>query len=552
METLGSGAMTNDYKSIKKADVLFVIGSNTTETHPVIGSWLKERARNGARLIVCDPRKIELAEHADMHIRQKSGTDVALINGIMNVILRDNLQNMDFVNERVENLEALKETVSSYTPDKVSSITGVPAEMIEEAARIYASGPNSAIFYTMGITQHTTGTNNVRTLANLALLCGMLGRPGTGVNPLRGQNNVQGACDMGCLPNVVTGYQKIADQKVREKMESIWNCTELPSGTGLTVMKMMKAAGEGELKALYIMGENPMVTDPDTNHVRHCLQNLDLLVVQDIFLTETAQLADVVLPAACWAEKDGTFTNTTRAVQKIRKAVEAPGEARADWKILTDLANRLGASWSFDSASDVFNAIAECTPSYAGINHSRLDEGALAWPCPTSDHPGTPILHTGKFARPNGKGRFAPCEWKAPHEWPDDNFPFLATTGRLLYHYHSGSMSRRSAPAEFIKELYIQVNPEDASLMDLSEGETLRVSSRRGHVEGKAKITDRVPAGMVFLPFHFSEASANILTSAVTDPDSDTPAYKISAVSLEKVSEKNAFRKETMVAYSGN
>lgn len=552
METLGSGAMTNDYKSIKEADVLFVIGSNTTETHPVLGSWLKERARKGAKLIVCDPRKIELAEHADMHIRQKSGTDVALINGIMHVILQKNLQNMDFINERVENLEALKETVSSYTPEKVSSITGVPAEMIEEAARIYAGGPNSAIFYTMGITQHTTGTNNVRTLANLALLCGMLGRPGTGVNPLRGQNNVQGACDMGCLPNVVTGYQKVADQKVREKMESIWNCKELPSGTGLTVMKMMKAAGEGELKALYIMGENPMVTDPDTNHVRHCLQNLDLLVVQDIFLTETAQLADVVLPAACWAEKEGTFTNTTRAVQKIRKAVEAPGEARADWEILTDLANRLGASWSFESASEVFDAIAECTPSYSGINHLRLDKGALAWPCPTQDHPGTPILHTTKFARPNGKGHFSPCEWKAPHEWPDDNFPFLATTGRLLYHYHSGSMSRRSAPAEFIKELYIQINQEDADLLDLSEGDILRVSSRRGSVEGKARITDRVPAGMVFLPFHFSEASANILTSAVTDPDSDTPAYKISAVSLEKVSEKSPFRNKTVVAYSGD
>lgn len=527
--------MTNDFKSIKEADVIFVIGSNTTETHPVIGSWIKEQARNGAKLIVCDPRKIELAERADIHIRQKSGTDVALINGIMHVILRENLHNQAFVEERVENFEALESMVSTYTPERTSEITGIPSAIIEKAARIYAQGPNSAIFYTMGITQHITGTNNVRTLANLALLCGMLGRPGTGVNPLRGQNNVQGACDMGCLPNVVTGYQKVTDPNIREKMNSLWNGAAIPANPGLTVMKMMEGAGKGELKALYIMGENPMVTDPDTNHVRHCLGNLDLLVVQDIFLTETAQMADVILPAACWGEKNGTFTNTTRAVQRVRKAVEAPGEARPDWEILTDLAQRFGAAWNFNSSSEVFEAIAECTPSYAGINYSRLEDGPLAWPCPTSDHPGTPILHTAKFARPNGKGHFSPCEWQAPHEWPDDDYPFLATTGRLLYHYHSGSMSRRSSPAEFIKELYVEINPEDALDLNIEEGKTVRVTSRRGTVEGKAKITDRVAPGMIFLPFHFSEASANMLTAAVTDPDSDTPAYKISAVKVEKV-----------------
>lgn len=532
--------MTNDFKSIKEADVIFVIGSNTTETHPVIGSWIKERTRNGAKLIVCDPRKIELAERADIHIRQKSGTDVALINGIMHVILRDNLHNKAFVEERVENFEALESMVSTYTPERTSEITGIPSAMIEKAARIYAQGPNSAIFYTMGITQHITGTNNVRTLANLALLCGMLGRPGTGVNPLRGQNNVQGACDMGCLPNVVTGYQKVTDSDIREKMNSLWNGADIPSNPGLTVMKMMEGAGKGELKALYIMGENPMVTDPDTNHVRHCLGNLDLLVVQDIFLTETAQMADVILPAACWGEKDGTFTNTTRAVQRVRKAVESPGEARPDWEILTDLAQRFGAGWNFNSSSEVFEAIAECTPSYAGISYSRLEDGSLAWPCPTPDHPGTPILHTTKFARPNGKGYFSPCEWQAPHEWPDDDYPFLATTGRLLYHYHSGSMSRRSSPAEFIKELYVEINPEDALEINIEEGRTVRVTSRRGTVEGKAKITDRVAPGMIFLPFHFSEASANVLTAAVTDPDSDTPAYKISAVNIEKVTEENS------------
>lgn len=526
--------MTNDFKSIKSADVMFVIGSNTTETHPVIGSWIKEQRKNGSKLIVCDPRQIELARYADIHVRHKSGSDVALINGIMHVILRDELFDGSFVEERVENFQALKDTMSAYTPEKVSHITGVPAEIIEEAARIYAKGPNSAIFYTMGITQHVTGTNNVRSLANLALLCGMLGRPGTGVNPLRGQNNVQGACDMGCLPNVVPGYQNVGKSEVREKVSEFWNGAKISETPGLTVMKMMEAAGNGNMKGLYIMGENPMVSDPDTKHVRHCLENLDLLVVQDIFLTETAQLADVVLPAACWGEKEGTYTNTTRTVQKIRKAVEAPGSARPDWEILTELAQRLGAPWDFTGPSEVFDAMAEFTPSYGGMNYERLENGPLSWPCPSKDHPGTPILHTTKFARPNGKGCFVPCEWKAPHEWPDEDYTFLAATGRLLYHYHTGSMSRRSTPGEFIRELFIEVNPVDAEMLRVQDGEMIRVTSRRGSVEGKVKVTDRVPPKMVFLPFHFSEAAANILTAAVIDPDSETPAYKISAVKVEK------------------
>lgn len=339
---------------------------------------------------------------------------------------------------------------------------------------------------------------------------------------------------MGCLPDVVPGYQKVSDPIVREKVRGAWNGAVIPPAPGMSVMKMMEAAGNGEVKALFIMGENPMVTDPDSHHVRHSLENLDFLVVQDIFLTETAQLADVVLPAACWGEKEGTFTNTCRAVQRVRKAVESPGEAKADWEIITSIARRLGAAWDFESASDVFEAIARVTPSYAGMSHSRLDKGSLAWPCPTPEHPGTPILHTARFGRPNGKATFVPCEWKAPHEWPDEEFPFLATTGRLLYHYHSGSMTRRSAPGEFIKELYVEVHPEDAALMGLAEGDRVRVTSRRGSVEGRAKVTDRVPPKMVFLPFHFGEASANILTSAAVDPDSETPGYKISAVRVEK------------------
>ncbi len=533
-ETFGSGAMTNDFDSLKQADVLLVIGSNTTETHPVIGSWIKERVSQGAKLIVCDPRSIELSRYADHYIRQTSGTDVALINGFMHVILRDNLHDETFLKERVENFEALKEIVKEYTPERTSEITGVDAGLIEKAARTYAEGPDSAIFYTMGITQHQSGTDNVRSLANLAMLCGMMGRPGTGVNPLRGQNNVQGACDMGALPNVYTGYQKVADEDVRKRMKELWKCGDLPESSGLTVVKMMEAAGNGDLKGLYIMGENPMVSDPDSEHVRHSLQNLSLLVVQDIFLTETAELADIVLPAACWAEKEGTYTNTTRTVQRIRKAVEAPDEALTDWKIITNLARKLGAGWEYQSASEIFDDIARCTPSYAGMSYDRLDKAPLSWPCPTPDHPGTPNLHVGKFARPNGKGVFSPCRWKAPHEWPDEEYPFLASTGRILYHYHTGSMSRRGPSGDHIKELFIELNPADAESLGVGPGEEIIVTSRRGSVKGKIKLTDRVPQKMVFLPFHFAEAAANMLTAAVIDPDSETPAYKISAVKVIK------------------
>ncbi len=513
---------------------MLVIGSNTTEAHPVIGSWIKERKRQGAKLMVCDPRKIELARYADIYIRQKSGSDVALINGLMHVILRENLQDRSFIEERVENFEALEEAVKAYTPERVSEITGIAPELLEKAARLYARGPNSAIFYTMGITQHTSGTDNVRCLANLALLCGMLGRPGTGVNPLRGQNNVQGACDMGALPDVFPGYQKVGNPEVREKFKHFWGKGAFTEKIGKTLVKMVEAAERGEIRGLYIMGENPLVTDPDSNHVRHALENLDLLVVQDIFLTETAQLADVVLPAACWGEKEGTFTNTTRTVQRVRKAVAPPGEARPDWEILTALANRMGGDWKFRRASEIFEDIAACTPSYAGMSYARLEKGGLSWPCPAPDHPGTPILHAEKFPRSGGKATFSPCEWRAPHEWPDEDYPFLASTGRLLYHYHSGSMSRRSAPGEFVKELFIEIHPEDAAALQVKDGEMLSVSSRRGFLKGRANISDRVPPKMIFLPFHFGESRANVLTAAAVDSDSETPGYKISAVKVEK------------------
>jgi len=534
VETLGSGAMTDDFESLLEADLFLVLGSNTTETHPVLGSLIKRRRREGAGLIVCDPRRIELAELADLHLRHRSGSDVALLNGMMRVILTEGLEDRAFLAERTENFPALRETVDSYPLERVEEITGVPAAQVAEAARRYARGPASAILYTMGITQHVTGTDNVRSLANLALLCGMLGRPGTGVNPLRGQNNVQGACDMGCLPTDLPGYRKVTDPEARARAKALWG-TAPPERPGLSLVRMMAAAGEGSLKALYVMGENPMVTDPDTNHVRIALNRLDLLIVQDIFLTETAQMADVVLPAACWGEKEGTTTNTCRAVQRVRKALEPPGEARPDGEILIDLANRLGAGWTFRSASEVFDAAAAINPAYGGLSHARLEAGPLQWPCPTADHPGTRILHVGRFPRPSGRAAFAPAEWRAPHEWPDRAYPFLATTGRNLYLYHSGSMTRRSASGRFVESAYLEIHPADAEGLGVAEGDRVRAVSRRGAAEGTARLTDRVPPGMVFLPFHFGESPANALTASVWDPTSETPPYKISAVRIERI-----------------
>jgi len=518
--------MTNDYDSIKYADSILVIGSNTTEAHPVIGSMIKERVRKGAKLIVCDPRRIELHGLATVSIRQKSGSDVALLNGMMNVIINENLHDSRFINSRTDKFDQLKSIVAKYTPEYAENISGVPAEIIRDAARIYAAGPNSAIFYAMGITQHTNGTNNVRSCCNLALLCGMLGRPGTGVNPLRGQNNVQGACDVGCLPAVLPGYLKVGLPQAVEKIKKLWGC-EIPQGgqTGLSVATMMDSAARGELKALYIMGENPMVTDADTNHVAKALKNLDLLVVQDIFLTETAQIADVVLPAACWPEKNGTCTNTIRAVQMLNKAVDPPGEARDDWTVFVELAKRFGHPWEFFTAEDVFNDIRKFNAAYSGITYERLKIGYLQWPCPDTGHPGTPVLHTEKFSRPDGKAAFSPCDWEPPYEWPDKEYPFLATTGRNLYHYHSGSMSRRSATGKFVRELYIEIHPSDAEALGIKDGERITVASRRGAVAGRSMITDAVPEKMLFLPFHFGEASANLLTASVWDPTSETPGF---------------------------
>ena len=539
----GSGAMTNSIAELEHAECILVTGSNTTETHPVIANLIKQAVRyHGAKLIVVDPRRIDLVKDAALWLRQRNGTDVAWINGMMHMILREGLQNDAFIRERTENLEACKGVVAAYTPQRVEEITGIAAADLAEAARLYAGAKTSSIVYSMGITQHITGTDNVLSLANLALLAGQVGKPSSGVNPLRGQNNVQGACDMGALPDLYPGYQKVADAAVREKFERAWG-RKLPEKPGLTLVEAMNAAAAGTVRAMLFMGENAMVSDPNLNHVEEALKALEFLVVQDIFLTETAQLADVVLPTASFAEKDGTFTNTERRVLLVNKVIDPPGEAREDWQILTELATRLGYPMRYDHPSAIMDEIASVAPIYGGIRHRRLREGGLPWPCPADDHPGTPILHQGKFSR--GLGKFHPVDYLPPAELPDEDYPFLLSTGRILYHYHTGSMSRRAeALNAYVREGYAEIHPKDVARLGLTDGERVRVTTRRGEIETKVLSTERVAEGSVFIPFHFAEAAANRLTNDALDPKAKIPEYKVAACRLEKPRKKTSSKKE--------
>jgi formate dehydrogenase alpha subunit len=536
MMAFGSGAMTNSIADLENAEIIFVIGSNTTESHPIIGLRIKKAVRErGAKVILCDPRKIELADYASVWMRQKPGTDVALLNGLMNVIVRQHHQKQrSFIKDRTENYEEFYNSIKDFTPEMASEITGVPAEAIRNAGTMLARSNASCFVYSMGITQHTTGVDNVLSVANIAMLTGNIGRTGTGVYPLRGQNNVQGACDMGALPNVYPGYQNVADAAAREKFEKAWG-TKLPEAPGLTVTEIMDAVSHGTINTLYIMGENPVLSDPDSTHVKKSLKKVDFLVVQDIFLTETAQLADVVLPAFSWAEKDGTFTNTERRVQLVRSAIPGPGEAKADSEIVQLIAETMGlAGFKFNTARNIFREMATLTPQYAGMGHGRLEEtGGLCWPCPTPDHPGTPILHTEKFTR--GLGKFHAVSFRPPAENPDKEYPFLLTTGRILQHYHTGTMTRRVGGLNHIvPEAFVEINPKDATKLKVGEGDFLKVASRRGEIKIKARVTERVTKGVVFIPFHFAEASANVLTSANVDPLAKIPEYKVSAVKIAK------------------
>jgi predicted molibdopterin-dependent oxidoreductase YjgC len=547
--------MTNSIAEIRDADCIFITGSNTAEAHPVISYDVIRAVKRGANLIIVDPRRIPLAEHATLFLQVKPGTDIYVFLAIMHTIIREGWADETFIASRTEGFEEFKATLEEYTPERASLMSGVPVEQIEAAARIYALGErisgqsiydnergHSSILYAMGITQRSNGTDMVMTLANLAMLCGQVGKSSTGVNPLRGQSNVQGACDTGCLVNVLPGYQRVTDEAKRKAIAQAWGAEDLPGNVGLTIVEAMHAALEGKVRAAYIMGENPMMSDPNTSHVEQALRSLDFLVVQDIFPSETALLAHVILPAASSLEKDGTFTNTERRVQLIQPVLPSPGGARPDWWITGEIAARfdekMGSDrdpkhWIFTSTEKIFTELASVTPIYAGMSHKRLNGDGLQWPCSDPDHPGTPILHKGKFSR--GLGKFNPVDSNDPAEQPDDEYPLILSTGRVLYHYHTGTMTRRSGPLAWVEPRgYVEINPEDAAAVDVLDDRAVIIKSRRGTVRTKAKLSENVPPGTIFLAFHWREAPANMLTQDFAlDPVAKIPEYKICAVRLE-------------------
>jgi predicted molibdopterin-dependent oxidoreductase YjgC len=549
----GSGAMSNDIAGIVDNDVLLVIGSNTTETHPIIGLRMLKAVKRGAKLIVADPRRIKLVDHAAIWLRHRPGTDAALVNALCHVILRDDLADRQFIAERTEGFDAFAAAVAGCTPQWAETITGVPAADIEEAARMYGAAGRAGIYYTMGVTQHTSGTSNVRALANLALATGNLGKRGAGLNPLRGQNNVQGASDMGGNPVFFPGYQRVDNEEARQRIGEIWKYMPR-SEPGLTATEMPQAILEGKLAGMWIMGENPVLSDPNMSHVREALEKLDFLLVQDIFLTETAELADVVLPAASFAEKDGTFTNTERRIQRVRRAVRPPGEARDDLTIINLVTARMGFDHivplsrgfthrlynegGFVTApplcETVFAEIGRVWPEVAGITYERLEKEGIQWPCTDMDHAGTPVLFQNCF--PVGRAKFTPVKWAGSSELPDEEYPLVLTTGRVLAQYHTGTMSRRSKILEDVDNgPHVEISPEDADRLGIDNGETVRAVSRRGNITLPALITDRVYNGLVFMPFHYREAAANLLTNDALDPVCKIPEAKVCAVRIEKI-----------------
>ncbi len=557
MQAFGSGAMTNSIREIRDADCIFITGSNTAESHPVISYEVVRATKKGANLVIVDPRRIPLVDHATLFLQVKPGTDIYVFLAIMHTIIREGWADSDFITQRTEGFEEFKEVIKAYTPERAALMSGVPAADIMRAARLYAGGEratgksiydetrgHSTILYAMGITQRSNGTDMVMTLANLAMLCGHVGKPSTGVNPLRGQANVQGACDLGCLVNVYPGYQRVTDDEKRLAIAKAWGMEELPGEVGLTIVEAMRAAAEGRVRASYIMGENPMMTDPNTNHVEKALRKLDLLVVQDIFPSETAMLAHVILPAASALEKDGSITNTERRVQHIQPVVPPPGDAWPDWLITSELADRFDQAmgikraagyWQFPSTAAIFEELTKVTPIYAGMSVDRVAGQGLQWPCPNEDHPGTAILHVDKFSR--GLGKFNIVEAHDPAEQPDETYPLILSTGRVLYHYHSATMTRRSSPLTWVEPGgYVEINPVDAAMSLIGDGEEIMVESRRGTVHTRAQISNDVPPGTIFLAFHWRESPANRLTQDFAlDPVAKIPEYKVCAVRLVKV-----------------
>lgn len=527
--------MTNSIAEMEESACLFVIGSNTTECHPLIATRILRARRKGAALLVADPRSTHLGLFADVAVQHRLGSDVALLNGMMYHIVRNEWHDTEYIRTRTEGFAEFCRSVLAYPPERVEALTGVEPAVVEEMARLYACSKPASIVYAMGITQHSTGVDNVKAVCNLALLCGNVGVRGGGVNPLRGQNNVQGACDMGGLPNVLPGYQPVTDPEVRRRFAEVWGA-DIPSQPGLTITEMAHAMTDGKLKALYVIGENPRLSDPDWNHLRHAMKRLEFLVVQDIFLSETAQVADVVLAAASSAEKDGTFTNTERRCMRIRRAIDPVGESLPDWRILCLLAQALGYTMDYNGPHEVMEEIALLAPKlYGGMRYDRLGIDGLQWPCPTLDHPGTPFLHRDQFSR--GLGKFHVVEYKEPMEMPTPEVPLQLTTGRMFAHYHTGTMTRISSRLDAEqKEGYVEMHPEDARELGIRDGELVRVSSRRGELEAPARITRRVARGTVFIPIHFGENPVNILTSAdAYDPVAKIPEFKVSAVSISKI-----------------
>ena len=552
--------MTNSINEMRDADCILMTGTNTAENHLVISYEVVRAARKGANIIVIDPRRVPMVDNATLFLQIKPGTDVYVFMAMMHIIYREGWANKAFITEQTEGYDEFLATLEQYTPEYASLMSGVPVKKIEAAARIYANGErvsgesvygdergHSAIMYAMGITQRSSGTDIVKILANLTMMCGQIGKPGTGMNPLRGQANVQGACDVGGLVNVYPGYQQVTDDEKRAVIEQKWATPNLPSKVGRTIVEASHDATDGSMRVNYVMGENPMMSDPDTTHVEQALRALDFLVIQDIFPNDTAALAHIILPAASAMEKDGTFTNTERRVQQLHPVVPSPGTARQDWQITTEIAKRFDEKmgikraegyWDYADSSAIFDELTTVTPIYEGMDYGRIQEEGLQWPCPTPDHPGTPFLYEDGFTR--GKGKFHPVIAQDPFESPDDEYPLTLTTGRVLYHYHSGTMTRRSGPLAWAdKGGYVEINAADAEAIGLADKSAVIIHSRRGSVRTRAKISKGVPPGVVFLAFHWREAPANMLTHDIgLDPVAKIPEYKITAVRLENARTK--------------
>jgi formate dehydrogenase alpha subunit len=552
--TFGSGAMTNSIKEIDGAATLFVIGANTTSAHPVIGQRMRRAAQNGAKLIVVNAKAIDLTWVADHFLQPRPGSDVVLLMGMCRYIIEEDLHDKKFLAERCENFDEFQESLEAFTPEFVTEITGVPWEQVGIVAHTYATHKPAALFYAMGITQHSHGTDGVMAVANLALLTGNIGKPSTGVNPLRGQNNVQGACDMGALPNYYPGYQQVGDPAVREKFEKAWGIgtkgggrktgnghraprTHLPEEIGLTHTEIFDKIYEGKITALYLVGENPLLTEANANHVREALEELDFFVVQDLFISETARYADVILPAASFAEKEGTFTNTERRVQRVRPAIPPRGDSRPDWWITCQIAQKMGEpGFDFSEPSKIMDEIASLTPSYGGISHKRIEKVGLQWPCIDENHPGTQYLHKDKFPRPNGKAQLVPLTYKKSAEIADAEYPLILTTDRSLYHYHSATMTRRVDGLEQLdSNEWLKLNPADASQFGIEDGEWVEVHSRRGAIKVHAKVTDICPPGVCSMTFHFHESPTNEITNPALDPVAKIPETKVTAVRVAKI-----------------